>query len=118
MAADLVIPRIANLVAAYAVQNAMPASPSIEEAFTIEPPPFFRMVRATAFIPRKQPRRFTRTSRSNSSMSCFSTSPKRRMPALLTSTLTGPKRSFASSTRAVQESSSETSWWRKYAAPS
>ncbi len=49
MAADLVIPRMANLVAANAVQKAIPARPSIEEALTMEAPPFLRMVRATNF---------------------------------------------------------------------
>ena len=34
------MPRIAHLVAAYAVQLAIPASPSTEEALMIEPPPF------------------------------------------------------------------------------
>src|SRR6478735_3823467 len=55
IAAALVMPRIANLVAEYAVHIASPPRPSIEEAFTIDPPPFLRMVRATDFMPRKQP---------------------------------------------------------------
>ena len=109
IAAALVMPRMANLVAEYAVHIAMPPRPSIEEAFTIEPPPFLRMVRATDFMPRKQPSWLTLTSSMYSSTSIRSTSAKRRMPALLTSTLTGPKRSLASSTSACQEASSLTS---------
>ena len=79
----------------------------------IEPPPFLRIVRATAFMPRKQPSWLTRNSSSNSSTGICSMSPKRRMPALLTSTLTGPNRSLASSTSAVQDASSLTSCRRK-----
>ena len=52
---------------------AIPPSPSIEEVFTMEPPPFLRMVRATDFIPRKQPSWLTRKTSSNSSTSMCST---------------------------------------------
>ena len=46
-------------------------------------------------------------------------SPKRRMPALLASTSTGPKRVVVSSTRAVHDAASLTSWCTKCAeAPS
>ena len=113
IAATFVIPRIANLVAEYAAHAAMPPSPSIEEALMIEPPPFLRIVRATAFMPRKQPSWLTRNTSSNSSTGIRSISPNRRMPALLTSTSTGPKRAFASSTSAVQDPSSLTSWSAK-----
>ena len=50
IAAALVIPRMANFVAVYAVSEAIPARPSTEEALMIDPPPFFLIVRATAFM--------------------------------------------------------------------
>ena len=83
----------------------------------IEPPPFLRMVRVTACIPRKQPSWLTRHSSSTSSWPIRSMSPKRRMPALLASTLTGPNRSLAPSTTLAQEAASLTSWLTKYAGP-
>ncbi len=81
----------------------------------IEPPPLRFIVGTTAFIPRKQPPWLTRQISSASSRDILSTWPNRRMPALLTSTLTGPQRSLVSCTSAVQEASSLTSWWRKAA---
>src|SRR4051812_10854372 len=115
IAAHLVMPRIAHLVAAYAVQFAMPARPSTDEALMIEPPPFVRIVCVTACMPRKQPSWFTRNSSSSSSSGIVSISPKRSSPALFASTLTGPKRWLASSTRVLQDAWSLTSWWAKWA---
>src|SRR6478735_3032206 len=117
IAAHLVMPRIAHLVAAYAVQLAMPARPSTDEALMIEPPPFLRIVRVTACIPRKQPSWLIRQSSSTSSAGCRSMSPKRRMPALLASTLTAPKRSFVSSTTRAHDAASLTSWSAKWVSP-
>src|SRR6478609_7813853 len=119
IAAHLVMPRIAHLVAAYAVQLAMPARPSTEDALMIEPPPFLRIVRVTACMPRKQPSWLIRQISSTSSTGCRSMSPNRRMPALLASTLTGPKRTFVSSTTRAQDAGSLTSWSAKWvSAPS
>src|SRR6478735_7584900 len=114
IAAHLVMPRIAHFVAAYAVQLAMPARPSTEEALMIEPPPFLRIVRVTACMPRKQPSWLIRQISSTSSTGCRSMSPNRRMPALLASTLTGPKRTFVSSTTRAQDAGSLTSWSAKW----
>jgi hypothetical protein len=47
----------------------------------IEPPPFLRMVRLTAFMPRKHPSWLTPNSSSTSSTGMCSICPKRRMPA-------------------------------------
>src|SRR5689334_23075830 len=85
MAAALVMPRIAHLVATYPVSDAIPARPSTLEALMIEPPPFLRIVRATAFMPRKVPSWFTLTRNRYSSLVIFSISANRRMPALFRS---------------------------------
>jgi hypothetical protein len=81
-----------------------------DDTFTIDPPPPCFMVGTTAAIPRKHPAWLTDQTSCASSIGIASTSPKRRMPALLTSTLTGPKRSLVCSTSLVQDSGSETSW--------
>ncbi len=54
-AATLVMPRIANLLAVQATRYGMPARPSIEDAFTIEPPPAVVMDPTTARMPRNVP---------------------------------------------------------------
>src|SRR3954453_12572150 len=93
----------------------MPPSPSVEEALMIEPPPFAFIVGTTACMPSQQPSWLTRHSSSTSSTGIDSTEPKRRMPALLASTLTGPNRSLAPSTTEAHEAASLTSWATKCA---
>ena len=72
----------------------------------IEPPPFFLMVEITDRIPRKQPRGLSPPQQLELLDRLGQDSPKRRMPALLARTLTGPNCSAASATSAVHEASS------------
>src|SRR5262249_48935976 len=55
IAADLVTPRSAHLVAAYAKDPGDSLKPAIDEIFTIDPPPERSIAGTTAFMPRKQP---------------------------------------------------------------
>src|SRR3546814_12635498 len=83
----------------------MPPRPSTEDALMIDPPPFLRIVRVTDFIPRKHPTWLMFTSCMYSSSGVHSSALKRRIPALFTSTFTGPNFSFAAVTVACHDSS-------------
>src|SRR5690349_9517928 len=95
---------------------AMPPRPSIDDVLMIDPPPFSCIVWTTARMPRKQPRVLTRQTSSNSATGCVVSSAKRRMPALLTRTFTGPYSSFARFTIRSHDASSLTSCCSKTAA--
>src|ERR1700756_5614430 len=69
MAADLVMPRNAHLVALYANACGEPRRPADDEMLTIAPPPARSIAGTTAFMPRKQPSWLIRMCRSHSSIS-------------------------------------------------
>ena len=83
--------------------------PALEETLMMDPPPARRMDGVTLLMPSIVPMRFTSITRRNFSRSWCSMELKSRMPALLTSTVTGPKRSSASATAAIHSSSAQTS---------
>src|SRR3954463_2482043 len=109
IAATLVMPRTPNLLAVYAPQNTVPASPSVEEMLTIEPPPARFIAGMTVFIPRKTPIRLTSMTCRNSSRGVLAISLNFRMPALLTSTSTLPSSRSVCSTTDCHSSSDVTS---------
>jgi hypothetical protein len=111
MAAVLVSPRTAHLLATYAPKRGRPCRPAVDEMLTIEPPPARTIDGVTVFMPRNTPCTLTRSTRSKSSSVVLSSAWKCRMPALLTSTVTGPNAASAASTAACHWASSVTSRW-------
>ena len=100
-AADLVSPRSAHLLAAYALPPAKPPRPEIDEMFTIEPPPARSIDGAACFMPRNAPTRLTSSTRLKLSSVSSAISAGLPVPALLTSVVTGPKRASAASIAAT-----------------
>lgn len=82
---------------------------------TIAPPPALRIEDTTARIPRYVPVRLMSITLLQSAGSVSAISPRCRMPALLTSTDTGPKASSAAATVAAQSLSLVTSSCEKIA---
>ena len=108
-AAERVIPRMPNLLALYAERPAAPASPSIDDTFTIEPPPAADITGATVCTPSQQPTRLTSMTRRNSAGSISAIGACRRMPALFTRTSNFPYASSTAATAAAQSASLVTS---------
>src|SRR6267142_48519 len=114
-AAVLVIPRTPHLLATYAPTPNEPVIPAPEEILTIAPPPAWRIEGTTARMPRYDPVRLISITWRHAAGSVSAIGPKRTMPALLTSTETGPKASSAAATVAAHSASLVTSRWEKIA---
>ncbi len=114
-AAVLVNPRTAHLLDTYAASPNVAVNPAPEEILTIAPPPALRIEGATARIPRYAPVTLTSITWRQTAGSVSVICPKRTMPALLTSTETGPKASSAAATVAAQSLSLVTSRRQKIA---
>src|SRR6266481_5239583 len=91
-AAVLVNPRTPHLLATYAASPYVAVNPAPEEILTIAPPPALRIEDATARIPRYAPVRLISITWRQVAGSVSTITPKRTMPALLTSTEIGPER--------------------------
>src|SRR3989442_5684786 len=110
MAVALVNRRAAPLVAVYAgVPPGLPTRPAVDEMLMIDPPPACRIAGIAHFVPRKTPLTLTAMMRSQSSSDVSSIFDRKRMPALLTSTLSLPYACTAVATAARQSSSRVTS---------
>src|SRR6267143_4012388 len=114
-AAVLVSPRTPHLLATYAASPNVAVNPAPEEILTIAPPPALRIEDTTARIPRYEPVRLVSITWRQAAGSVSAISPKRTMPALLTSTETGPKTCSAAATVAAQSLSLVTSRREKIA---
>src|SRR5882762_6893980 len=114
-AAVLVSPRTPHLLATYAASPNVAVNPAPEEILTIAPPPALRIEDTTARIPRYAPVRLISITWRQAAGSVSAIGPKRTMPALLTSTETGPKASSAAATVAAQSLSLVTSRREKIA---
>src|SRR5215472_5618143 len=108
-AAAFVMPRTANLLAEYAEQSAAPVSPSIDEMFTIEPPPAAFIGSIADFMPSQQPTALISMILRNSVSGISLIEPNASTPALLTRTSRRPKVSVAVATAAAQSDSLVTS---------
>src|SRR5437879_1530007 len=118
MAVTLVSRRTAPLEAGYSwVVRAGPPSPTWDERSTIARPPARRRAGMAALLPRNTPVALTSITRCHASSGVSSTRPVALMPALLTSTLSLPKRCSASETAACQSASRVTSSRTKAALP-
>src|SRR4051794_1724764 len=109
LATDFVIPRTAHLLGAYAVRRGDPIRPATEDMLMIEPPPFATIVGAIVRMPRNTPTWFTSCNRRKSSSVVSASGAARKIPALLTSTSTRPRRSRAQRETASHAPSSVTS---------
>src|SRR5882724_1167564 len=118
IAVTFVNSRTAPLEAGYiGLVMSVPTSPSCDEMLTIEPPPARRMAGMAALLPRNTPVALTSITRCHASSGVSSTRPVALMPALLTSTLSLPKRCSASATASCQSFSRVTSSRTKAASP-
>src|SRR5712691_777094 len=114
-AAVLVSPRTPHVLSTYAASPNVAVNPAPEEILTVVPPPALRIEDTTARIPRYEPVRLISITWRQVAGSVSSIGPKRTIPALLTSTETGPKASSAAATVAAQSLSLVTSRWEKIA---
>src|SRR5882762_9037609 len=101
-AAVFVNPRTAHLLDTYAASPNVAVNPAPEEILTIAPPPALRIEEATARIPKNAPVRLTSITWRQIAGVVSVICPNRTMPALLTSTETGPNASSAAATVAAQ----------------
>src|SRR5436309_230657 len=108
-AAVLVSPRTPHLLATYAASPNVAVNPAPEEILTIAPPPALRIEGTTARIPRYEPVRLISSTWRQTAGSVSVIGPKRTIPALLTSTETGPKASSAAAAVAARSLSRVTS---------
>src|SRR2546426_758902 len=109
LGALLLSPRTPHLLATYAASPNVAVTPAPEEILTIAPPPALRIEGSTARIPRYEPVRLMSITCRQVAGSVSAIGPKRTIPALLTSTETGPKASSAAATVAAQSLSLVTS---------
>src|SRR2546428_4973704 len=110
IAVTFVNSRTAPLEAGYiGLVMSVPTSRSCDEMWTIEPPPARRMAGMAALLPRNTPVALTSITRCHSSSGVSSTRRAALMPALLTSTLSLPKRRSVSATASCQSASRVTS---------
>src|SRR3954452_11961303 len=83
-------PMTPAFAAEYVAEPCDPTRPASLATFTITPPPRSCIDPSTACVHASTPRRFTPSTRSHSVSSVFTKNAKRSVPALLTSTSTGP----------------------------
>src|SRR5437588_322604 len=103
IAVTFVNSRTAPLEAGYiGLVMSVPTRPSCDEMLTMEPPPARRMAGMAALLPRNTPVALTSITRCHASSVVSSTRPTALMPALLTSTLSLPKRCSASATASCE----------------
>ena len=86
-----------------------PTSPMAEAVLMIDPPPLARSAGMAYLMPRKTPRRFTATRRSNTSSSVSSSGWWASIPALLNTTSSRPNVSTAAANIAFTSAACETS---------
>src|SRR2546422_4234859 len=98
-AAVLVNPRTPHLLDTYAASPNVAVNLAPEEILTIAPSPALHIEDTTARIPRYAPVRLISITWRQVDGSVSVIGPKRTMPALLTSTETGPKASLVTSRR-------------------
>src|SRR6266478_7547616 len=101
-AAVLVNPRTPHLLVAYAPTPNVAVIPAPADVLTIAPPPALRIEGTIARIPRYVPVRLMSITWRQAAGSVSAIGPKRTMPALLTSTDTGPNAFSAAATVAAQ----------------
>src|SRR5262249_37527304 len=91
LAVDLVKSRTAPWWAVYAaVSPGLPTRPAVDEMLMMEPPPDARIAGSAHFVPRNTPLTLTAMMRSHSVSLVSSIRARKRMPALLTRTLSLP----------------------------
>src|SRR3954470_11241890 len=102
-------PMTPAFAAEYVAEPCDPTRPASLATLTITPPPRSCIVPSTACVHASTPRRFTPSTKSHSASSVLTKNAKRSVPALLTSTSTGPNASPTAATARPTDAVSVTS---------